>query len=162
MSNDFLRDIGHLGVTARLKRLSDSISYSIRVLYQEKGLDIEPSWHLIFLWLEEQEISTMTEIAIAMQYSQAAITKILNKMKVKGYIEFTLDPEDQRRKLIRLSAKTKERLPQFKKVWEAGQRSIAEMLESNTAFLQGLTAFEEEQQAEAFANRVLKKLSSKR
>lgn len=162
ITNDFLRELGHLGVTARLKRLSDSISYSIRYLYQEQGLDIEPSWHLIFLLLEEQETSTMTEIATALQYSQAAITKILGKMKAKGYLEFSMDPADQRRKLIRLSAKAQERLPQFKKVWAAGQQSIAEMLEGNRAFLQGLTAFENQQQQLAFANRTLKKLTEKR
>ncbi|NET35684.1 MAG: MarR family transcriptional regulator [Cyanothece sp. SIO1E1] len=161
MSNDFLRELGHLGVTARLKRLSNSISYSIRFLYQEQGLDIEPSWHLIFLWLEEQETSTMTEIATALQYSQAAITKILSKMKTKGYIELTMDPGDQRRKLISLSPKAQKHLPQFKKVWAAGQRSIAEMLEGNMVFLQGLTAFEDQQQQQAFANRALKKLSEK-
>ena len=104
----------------------------------------------------------MTEIATALQYSQAAITKILGKMKAKGYVELSMDPADQRRKLIRLSAKAQEHLPQFKKVWAAGQQSIAEMLEWNRAFLQGLTAFENQQQQQAFADRTLKKLREKR
>ena len=48
MENDFLGELKYLGITARLKRLSDNISTNIKELYKEKDLDIKPSWHLIF------------------------------------------------------------------------------------------------------------------
>lgn len=161
MKQDFLRDIGYLGVTARLKRLSDSISYDIKALYRMQGLDIEPSWHLIFLWLEDQETSTMSEIAAALHYSQPAVTKILNKIEARGYLDINTDPNDQRRKLIRLSRKAKVSLPQFKKVWQAGQQVIEEMLCQNQIFIPGLTAFEDQQEQQAFTDRVLHRLSEK-
>ncbi len=161
MKKDLLRELGHLGVTARLKRLSDSISYSIRKLYEAKGFDIEPSWHLLFLMLEQNGTTTMTEIADAMQYSQAAITKIIKKMVKKGYVELSTDDADQRRKLIQLTPQAKRKLPQFKAVWQAGQAVIAEMLAGNEAFLIGLTHFENQQDQSEFSDRVLLRLAQK-
>ena len=162
MKEDLLRELGHLGVTARLKRLSDSISYSIRKLYQAKGFDIEPSWHLLFLLLEQKGTTTMTEIADTMQYSQAAITKIIRKMVKKEYLELSTDDTDQRRKLIRLTPKAKRKLPQFKAVWQAGQAVIAEMLTGNEAFLKGLTHFENQQKQSEFSDRVLFRLAQEK
>lgn len=161
MKEDLLRELGHLGVTARLKRLSDSISYSIRKLYQARGIDIEPSWHLIFLLLEQEGTSTMTDIADAMQYSQAAVTNIIKKMEGKGYLKLATDPGDQRRKLIQLTPKAKRKLPQFKAIWQAGQAVIAEMLDGNEAFLVGLTHFENQQEQSEFSDRVLLRLAQK-
>ncbi|MBX2872180.1 MAG: MarR family transcriptional regulator [Saprospiraceae bacterium] len=158
MQQDFLRDIGYLGVTARLKRLSDSISYNIKTLYREQGLDIEPSWHLIFLWLEQEGTSTMSEIAAAMHYSQPAVTKMLNKIEARGYLTIHTDPDDQRRRLIQLSRKAKAQLPQFKQVWQAGQEVIEEMLCQNQSFIPGLAAFEDQQEKQAFTARVLGRL----
>ena len=87
MKNDFLKELGHLGLIARLKRSSDAILYSIREMYKSENLDIEPNWHLVFLILKKHETRTMTEIAEAFQLSQPAIVKIINKMKEKGYID---------------------------------------------------------------------------
>jgi len=61
--DDFLKELGHLGLIARLKRLSDSMLYSIRDLYKIKSVDIEPNWHLVFLTLKKHKMRTMTEIA---------------------------------------------------------------------------------------------------
>ena len=34
MKKDFLKELEYLGITARLKRLSDAMSYSIKSLYK--------------------------------------------------------------------------------------------------------------------------------
>ena len=76
MNNDFLKELGYLGLIARLKRLSDSMLYSIRDLYKLEDIDIEPNWHLVFLILKKHKTRTMTEIAESFHLSQAAIVKI--------------------------------------------------------------------------------------
>ena len=63
MDKDFVKDLGFLGVTARLKRLSDSISYSIKEMYKKQNIAFEPSWHLYILFLREYPLSSMTEIS---------------------------------------------------------------------------------------------------
>jgi DNA-binding MarR family transcriptional regulator len=158
MANDFLRELEFLGVTARIKRLSDTLSTSIKVLYKENGFDIEPSWHLLFLFLKKQPQSTMSEIAEALQYSQPAITKIINRMKAKGYIDVMVDKNDSRKKILTLSKRAKRELPKFEKVWDAGQKSIREILKTKKEFINYLEIFETEIKLHSFNERALTKL----
>ena len=138
MKNDFLKELGHLGLIARLKRSSDAILYSIREMYKSENLDIEPNWHLVFLILKKHKTRTMTEIAEAFQLSQPAIVKIINKMKEKGYIDCKEDAKDNRKRQLKLSQKAINQLPGFEKIWSAGKASLKEMLEGNEEFLDHL------------------------
>lgn len=158
MERDFLKELEFLGVTARLKRLSDNLSYSIKELYKQNEMDIEPSWHLVILILKQKGSSTMSEIAELLQLSQAAATKMLNKMTQKGYLDTVKDTKDSRKKMIQLSDKAKQELPKFEKVWNAGQKSIRDILNSNTAFLDNLAKFEQEVKVESFQSRAMEHL----
>ena len=124
MKKDFLKELEYLGITARLKRLSDAMSYSIKSLYKQEGFDIEPSWHLILLYLKEHEYSTMTEVAEAFNYSQAAITKMMKKMVSRGYLILKSDPSDSRKKLLALSRKAHQSFPAFERIWVSLPRFI--------------------------------------
>ena len=159
MERDFLKELEFLGVTARLKRLSDNLSYSIKELYKQNAMDIEPSWHLVILILKQKGSSTMSEIAELLQLSQAAATKMLNKMTQKGYLDIVRDTKDSRRKLIQLSEKTKQELPKFESVWDAGQKSIRDILSSNSDFLKNLADFEQEVKLKNFQSRALEHLN---
>ncbi|MDW3646378.1 MAG: MarR family transcriptional regulator [Bacteroidia bacterium] len=158
MEKDFLKELEYLGITARLKRLSDAMSYSIKNLYKEEGLDIEPSWHLILLYLKEHSSASMSEVAEAFNYSQPAITKMIRKIVQRGYLLLKSDPQDSRKKLIRLSEKAHAELPRFERVWEAGQNAIRKMLVENEDFLLALDQLEREHQKASFQERVYQEL----
>jgi len=155
MKDDFLLDIEYQGITARLKRLSDSMFYSIRELYAEKKLEIEPNWHLIFMLLKENKVSTITEISKVMKLSQPATIKMVEKMKQKGFIDIVTDNRDRRRKLLQLSEKALKELPEFEKVWLAGKKAMIEMLAENQEFLSSLKKFEEQNKQMSFKKRML-------
>ena len=159
MERDFLKELEFLGVTARLKRLSDNLSYSIKELYKQNEMDIEPSCHLVILILKQKGSSTMSEIAELLQLSQAAATKMLNKMTQKGYLDTVKDTKDSRKKMIQLSDKAKLELPKFERVWDAGQKSIRDILSSNTNFLKNLADFEQEVKLKNFQSRALEHLN---
>ena len=80
MDADYLKTLGHLGVTARIKRLSDTLFYSIRELYRQLGVDMEPSWHLVFLILKQEGKVTMQELSNQLHLSKPAVTKMIKKM----------------------------------------------------------------------------------
>lgn len=162
MRDDFLKELEHLGLIARLKRLSDSMLYSIRDLYKIKSIDIEPNWHLVFLVLKKHKTRTMTEIAESFKFSQPAVVKIINKMKKKGYIDIITDTNDNRKRQLQLSRKAINELPMFEKIWSAGQESIKEMLEENDAFLDQLEKFEQHLENKSFKERILDHLQEKR
>ena len=158
MENDFLKEVEHLGLTARLKRISDNMIYSAKDLYKTLDLDIDPNWHLVLLMFKKQETLTMTEIADAFQISQTAIIKIINKMKSKGYLEGHADPKDSRKSLLKLSNKAKKQLTEFEKVWEAGRKSIIDILGGNDAIFYSLSMMEKAIMDKSFKDRTINHL----
>lgn len=158
MEQDFLKDLGLLGVTARIKRLSDSLFYSIKELYKSQGIDIEPGWHLVLLILKEKKRVSMIEIAEMLNLSKPAVTKMINKMQGMGYVIIVSDKNDARKKMLELSEKAKRELPGFGKVWKAGQKAVQQILEGNPHFMDSLSAFEKNQSEESFSERAIKNL----
>lgn len=161
MENDFLKSLGFLGVTARLKRLNDKVNKSIKELYKYYNLDIEPSWHLVFLILKENKNQTLKEIADTLKLSQPAMTKMVNRMIKKGYLTLEKDNLDNRKKILKLTKKTKLQLPFFEKIWTAGQHSIEEILIKNTYFLESLSNFENKINEISFKDRVIYYMNNK-
>ena len=159
MKEDFLKELEFLGLTARLKRLSDNLSYSIKELYKVEAVDIEPSWHLVFLILLKEEEVTMTEIADALRFSQPAMTKMITRMKNKGYVDLVNSEKDNRKKIIKLTKRARDEMPRFERIWDAGQKSIREILESNMDFFSSLEEFENQIKIKSFKVRALEKLN---
>ena len=158
MKQDFLKELEFLGVTARIKRLSDALFYSIKELYKIENIDLEPSWHLLLLILKRERKMSMVDLASALHLSKPALTKMANKMAHKGYLNINPDAVDGRRKVVSLSKKALSMLPKFERIWEAGQKAIQEMLTDNPAFMSALAAFEKQHAEAPFSQRALKQL----
>ena len=156
MANDFLNDIGYPGLTGRLKRLNDQFVEQTRQFYKEHDIDIEPNWHMIFLLLEMNEKLSITEIANSLQISHPGVIKLTKKMKKNGYLESEQDAQDSRRHLLKLSEKTKRKLPELHRYWKAGNQAIAEMLDHNQQLLEELKGVEENMQVSDFKERMTK------
>ena len=151
--NDFLNELKYLGITARIKRLNDALTYSIKRLYESQDMDIEPSWHLILLLLKKNKQLSSIELSKRIQISQPAITKVIKKMIAKGYVKQTMSSVDNRIKIIELTVKSHQNFPKWEKVWDAGQNAIAEMLADNAIFFNALSAFEAQQMQLSFKER---------
>lgn len=160
MEGHFLRDLEFLGVTARLKRLSDVLTTNIKDLYLANGVDIEPSWHLVFLFLKQHGSATMTEIATSLQLSQPAMVKMINRMIAKEYLDVVPDDDDGRKKNIRLSARARNHLPVFERIWAAGQESIKDIVDAQTAILTHLEYLEEQIRVKSFKDRAMEHLNA--
>ena len=119
MPTNLLIELEYLGLTARLKRLSDTITKNIHELYRAERVDIEPSWHLVFLILKDKS-KTMEEISEAFNTSLPVTFKIADKMRKKGYVDITKDNVDNRKKVLSLTKKTQKELPKFEKNLESG------------------------------------------
>ncbi len=152
MQPDFLRELEYLGVTARLKRLSDTLSASIKDYYKANGVDIEPSWHLVLLYLDGRS-APLTELASGLRLSQPAATKMVQRMIERGYLEEERDEADGRKKLVRLSTHAKRRMPRLRRVWAAGQATVREILGADRSFLDELAQFEDRIAEKGFAER---------
>lgn len=156
--DDYLVKMDISGLTGRLKRLNDLFVYQTREFYQEFDIDIEPNWHMIFLMLEENENLTVTEMAEATKLSHPAIIKLTNKMKKRGYLESFQDPNDLRKQQLKLSKKARNKMDQLKKYWEAGEKSLNDLVNNRKEFLKEMELLENNLIEKSFKERMVEYL----
>lgn len=141
MENDFLQSLQYIGATARIKRLSDSLLYDARKVYEQIQLGIEPNWHLIFLLLKQEGPLPVTVIARRLQFSHPAIIKIVKKMQAQGYLASLPDANDSRRQLIQLTQQSLDRMPEFEQEWQRIETVIRQLFDAD--ILQQLARLEQ-------------------
>ncbi len=120
---DYINELDYIGLSARIKRLSDLLNSEARKVYAHLDFDIEPNWHLVFLALNEQSLS-VTELAQQLKFSHPAVVRIIKKMKGRGYVQSGEDKDDSRRQILSLTAKSKKLLPRFEGEWDNIQKVL--------------------------------------
>ena len=149
---DFLQNLELYGVTARIKRISDTLMHDARRVYEHLGLPIEPNWHLIFLLLKKEEQLSVTEISKALNFSHPAVINIIKKMKQAGYVTGTSDKSDSRKQLIQLTEKAKKELPLFERKWDKIEIAVGELF--SDAFLKQVSLVEQKMKERSLLSRV--------
>lgn len=157
MEEDFIKELGLLSVVTRLKRLSETMIHDGRRLYKELGMDIEPNWYVIFKLLEKQNELTVTEIADKIGFAHPSVISIVNKMIKANYLEENKCGLDSRKRLLKLTPKAKENMPQFEKIWDAGVSGMKRML-ADLDVLTFLETFEKRVREKGFRQRALAEL----
>lgn len=125
---DFIAQLGHLALTLRLKRLADKLSESGRRLYNQLGLELEPSWYAVFLLLKERQTLTITETARLLGLSHPSIVATTRKMEKHGYLKTMNDEQDKRRRMLSLSEKAWSQMDAFEEVWQAFRDAMADLV----------------------------------
>ncbi|NND06848.1 MAG: MarR family transcriptional regulator/GNAT family N-acetyltransferase [Saprospiraceae bacterium] len=157
MKNDYLKDLGYLGVISRIKRLSDQTMASGRALYDHIDIGIEANWFLIFRIIMERGQTTVSEIASVLHFAHPSVINIVQKMDKSGYLQITSDPSDNRKRVIKLSEKALSQLPEMERVWEACEAGVKSIFQSDN-FLAELAKVEQALAKESFFHRVLNHL----
>ena len=154
---DFLRELGTISFVTRLKRISDAMLHDGRRIYKQFGYDIEPNWFVIFKLLERYGELTVTEIADKIGFRHPSVIAIVNKMLKLGYLTEKKSPADSRKRILTLTPKAKEKLPEFEKIWNAGTAGFKRMLDSSDAFA-FLETLEDKINEKGFRKRTLEEL----
>ena len=128
MADDFLLELGQNAVVTRLKRISDAMLHDGKRMYKELGMDIEPNWFAVFKLLNKLDSLSVTEIAEAIGLSHPSVISILNKMSEAGYLKEARSQNDDRKRILSLTAKAKRRMPEFEKVWDAATAGFKRMM----------------------------------
>ena len=142
MERDFIKELGYKALDNRLKRISDKMFHDTRKFFKHIKLDVEPSWHLVFKLLKENEILTMVEIAEYLGYSHPSMVVLLKKMADKGYIISEKDAFDKRKQNIKLTQKSIDLLPSLEQVWESCENAIFNMLNEDLTIIKHLDEIE--------------------
>lgn len=157
---DYVSELGCLGFTMRLKRISDAMMHDGRKMYKVLGFDIEPNWYIIFRLLKLKEKLSVTEIADRIKIAHPSVIAIVDKMTKAGYIQSERSSKDARKRVIRLSQKAHRMLPEFEEVWAAGERGIIKAIKGTNA-IEVIAILEKKFFEKGFKERTLEELNDK-
>jgi len=117
LTMDIFNHLGELALGSRLKRLSDQIMRDGTKIYKDSDIDFEPRWFPVFYTLSKEAPRGVTEISIDLGTSHAAVSQVVRELLKKGLLVAVKDQLDGRRKLLSLSEKGKNLLPQMQELW---------------------------------------------
>lgn len=158
---DFLAELGPLALTLRLKRLADKMQEDGRRLYKERDIPLEPHWFSLLMLLEKYEGLSVTQIAEHLRQSHPSVISNTKKMQYAGLLHASYDPKDGRRRMLRISPETREKLPEYENLWEAFQKEISDLLSNRSEPLfAALHALETQLAEKSLAERVHRRLDN--
>ncbi len=159
LMNDKLQQLGELGLGSRLNRLSDYIMKEIQIVYDAKEIDFDPYLFPIFKIIIDNQHATTTEIQEKLQYTQPAITQALKKLINKGFIRYTIDKDDKRKKLFQLTKKGVETHHRMIPLWEVIDKQVKWLTEGSASSLtRHLTHLENQLREKSLSQRILDNL----
>jgi DNA-binding MarR family transcriptional regulator len=103
----------------QLRHLIELLDGAVSAAYDEAGLAYRPRYTPVVRALMEQQPLTVGQIADAAGITQPAATQTVALMLKKGLISVEAAPDDGRQRLIRLSSKGHDMLPQLQACWQA-------------------------------------------
>src|SRR5204863_7483807 len=127
MPGDYITSLGSLVIDHRLRRIVDHLLDAQAQVYADEQIAFEPRWTSTFLLLEQDGPLGVTEIAKRLRYSHPGIIKFTNAMMEAGLVSELTDPEDERRRLLQLSAEGRRRAPQLHSIWQAFREAQVEL-----------------------------------
>lgn len=152
-----------MGLSLRLRRLADRLSQDARRVYRDLGHDLEPGWHAILLLLAGETRLGVSDVARALGVSHPSTSALLAQLFERGYIESSRDPQDGRRRLVRLTPAAREALGGFEATWRAFESALAEILTATDQDVLGaLDALEDSVSRRPLDERVLERLAPAR
>lgn len=114
-----IKQLEELAFATRLKILNERLIQDAAKVYKSLNIDFEPRWFAIFYLLNIKSPLSITEISNELGISQPAVTQIADILTKKGYVSHVKDKTDIRKRMLSLSKKAKELIPNLEPVWES-------------------------------------------
>jgi DNA-binding MarR family transcriptional regulator len=118
MPENIINELGALAVGARMRRLYDIFSKDVKRIYEDHELEFETKYFTLFYLISRRDGIGIMDIAEELSLTHPAIIHLAKELEKKGYIESVKAPQDNRKRLLKLSAKGRKSLPAFEKVWK--------------------------------------------
>lgn len=157
MDNDLIRQMGYITLATRLKRISDKMSHSARLMYKSLNIDIEPNWYLVLKIAEETPNISVMEIADKLGFTHQSVITMANKMVKNDYLISSKDKIDRRKTVYILTKKATNTLPEIKEIWAIGKEVIFDILNEDISIINHLETIESNLETSSFGERILMK-----
>jgi len=142
-SSDFLDELGSLALGSRIKRLGDRMMAEANRTYRAFGHDAQPKWFGLLALLYRAGPVGVGEAADRLGLTQPAISQFCRDLEGRGWIQVDLDPDDGRKRVLRLSRRGKAAVAAMQPMWRAVESAANDLCRSAGAdFLASLQRLE--------------------
>ena len=149
-------DIGILAWGTRMKRLYDNIMPQGKKIYHAMGLDFDPKWFTVIYALIENGEQSVTDLSGLLGLSHPSIIQTLKEVEKAGWVESRKSKTDGRMRLLRLTKKAKNKVPELQRAWVQIRQATEEAnREGQLDFWQAFLEFESAFAKKSLYDRVL-------
>ena len=135
--------LGCLSLGSRLKRLSDRMYKDVASIYQQQGVELNPTYFPLFNLLHQHGPLSVTQAAEILNVSHPAISKIAVKMQREELLYKTPDPDDERRYFLALDKKSLQLLTKIDPILREMRSQLDTIINTQQhPILDSLTEFE--------------------
>lgn len=145
MVTDIVRELGHLTLGTRLKRLGERLQAQTEVLLAQGGIGVPASHCPVLAALDRLGPLSVGELAQAVGISQPGISRILENLQSDGLIASRRPAGDKRLRAIELTKGGRELVARSKRLaWPRVESAVADACaDASGSLLEQLSALEE-------------------
>lgn len=126
---DFITTLGLGFLAHRLRRITEQFLDDYGAWLPDVGVDVPPRSLSLLLLLHRNESLGVMEVAARLRLSHPLIIRLVRDLEGEGFVQTTEDPEDARRRVIRLTARGERQVTAIKKattVMAAAYRELSD------------------------------------
>lgn len=140
---DLIHELGPLALASRLKRLSERLLKDGSQVYKNLEVEFEARWFPVVYLLKDHDEMAVTEVATKLGLTHPAVNQVAGDLERHGLLVSSRDREDERRRLLSLSAEGHRVVESLEPVWADIRAATAEVLaEVGGDLLAGIEAVE--------------------
>jgi DNA-binding MarR family transcriptional regulator len=155
MTPDIVRDLGHLTLGTRLKRLGERLQAQTQELLQDAGLDIPAAHCPVLAALDRLGPLTVGQLTRALGMSQPGVTRLLDRIEAAGHVASRSAAGDRRLRTLTLTSAGRDLLARARRqAWPRIEAAVADAAAGPPGtLLARLAALEDALAAAPLANR---------
>jgi DNA-binding MarR family transcriptional regulator len=146
-------EAGILAIATRLQRLSENLRKDGSLIYKAYGIDFEPKYFPVVFVLHAKPLLSIVQIAEEIGYSHPSTISLLKDLEKKGLVESKKDDKDERRRMVRLTAKGNALVKKIQPVWQVMTGALGDLLGTRTNLLTAITEVEQRFEEQGFYQR---------
>lgn len=145
-----LDESGPLAIATRLLRLSEQLRSDSFLLFRELGIDFQPKWFPVLYTLRHKPVLSVLELAAEIGYSHPSTITLLKELEKAKLVRSKKDKQDERKRLLQLTAKGQALVGQMQPVWQIIAAAATELLDTPHKLLEAVTEVEDQLREKIF------------
>lgn len=114
-----------------LQRLNENLRKEAQQFYKSQNIDFEPKWFPVIYVLSQKQAISVVELSQEIGYSHPTTISLLKELEKKELIGSTKDANDERKRLITLTAKADEMIRQLQPLWQIMTEALIELTDTS-------------------------------